>query len=339
MDRTWPEEALTFAATVRDALDRAGGVDLARRAEASPATRAATVRPLLDGLGLTGLNPLTGAIEAMAAALAVRAAGAVVCPWPLAPTMAGAATGGVADALYLTASGLGRAEHLDLVTSPVRLDLRTGTATALQARGPLEPMPLDPFGVSCAAGSTLACDTNLDAAVGVHMVMTGFWVLGALDAVTRMAISYARERRQFGRLIGDFGAIQWRLVDIRVARDGLAELAACTLWMLSERRVRRGDLLALRLATLDAAGTALTQAHQVFASIGLCEEHDLAVIDRHLQPALRRPSDLTATAALLGDVIGREGFDGLFPIEPPRLAMSAAENEGTNASAHLKAVR
>jgi hypothetical protein len=48
--------------------------------------------------------------------------------------------------------------------------------------------------------------------------------------------------------------------------------------------------------------------------MGLCEEHDLAVIDRHLQPVLRRPVGRLGTTTLLAEHVRRDGFDALFPV-------------------------
>jgi acyl-CoA dehydrogenase len=48
--------------------------------------------------------------------------------------------------------------------------------------------------------------------------------------------------------------------------------------------------------------------------MGLCEEHDLAVIDRHLQCVLHRPTGRIASTELLAQAISREGFDSIYPV-------------------------
>ena len=48
--------------------------------------------------------------------------------------------------------------------------------------------------------------------------------------------------------------------------------------------------------------------------MGLCEKHDLAVIDRHLQPVLRPPVGCLVTTAMLSEQVLRDGFDALFPV-------------------------
>lgn len=64
--------------------------------------------------------------------------------------------------------------------------------------------------------------------------------------------------------------------------------------------------------------------HQIFGSIGLCEEHDLVVIDRHLQSTLRRPLGTAQTASALAEAVAAEGFELLYPVAPLRTKERAA---------------
>jgi acyl-CoA dehydrogenase len=174
-------------------------------------------------------------------------------------------------------------------------------------------MPLDPFGAPCRVGPEVPCPT--DALTG-HVVLSAFWVLGALETAVSLAAAYSVERAQFGRPISSFGAIQWRLADLSGARSMLSELAAFTLSKLIDGTVTVADAWALRLTMLESAESILANAHQILGAIGLCEEHDVAVIDRHLQPVLRRPLGRLATNAALAERVGSEGFDLLYPVEP-----------------------
>jgi acyl-CoA dehydrogenase len=312
MNRAWPKEALDFEAVVADAFGALGGVDAARHAELAPEVRQAKVAPLLAGLGIAELD-VGDPLEAAVAARVVRAAGSVVFPWPLVQVLAvPPAMRDLVDAVYLGDTDVSRLEHLDLVRAPAVLSLRAGTASRVQASGPIERMPLDPFGVPTELSDTLNADLRSTGLA--HLLLTGFWILGALSRIVDLSVGYAATRKQFDRRIADFGAIQWRLADSAVARDGLEELATYTLWLAATGQARVADHLALRLAALEAARAILTHAHQIFASIGLCEEHDLAVMDRHLQASIRRPFGEAATAQLLADRIGNDGFDGLFVI-------------------------
>lgn len=310
MNRTPPAEALDFASATRDAFARLGGVDLARRAELDPGVRTRELEPALRALGLLDLAPVTGSVETIAAAFAVREAGAVVCPWPLVATVACDVDG--ADAVFPVAGAPRRLEHLDLVRAPVAVDAGGGILD-VHATGALRPAPLDPFGVRC---EVTARSERGGAHGRLALLLTSFWVLGALGAVTRLTTAYSRERRQFGRPIGDFGAIRWRLADMAVARTGLEELATYTLWRHVSGRLSGADVLALRLFALEAANDILLHGQQVFAAIGLCDEHDLSIISRHLQVALRRPGGVAVTGERLAAALAQDGFDALFPVAP-----------------------
>jgi hypothetical protein len=317
MRRDWPQEAVAYQESVAKALRGLGGVDVARAAEADPGRRRALVAPVLDQLDLRTLDPWGEEGESAAAVLGVKAAGAVVLPWPLVHELA--LTPDLRrelDGVYLRAGAARRLDHADLFERAVALDLLRGEAAPVSA-GPLEPAPLDPFAAGVVLGTTGAgVETHLDGprAVSMHLLLDAFWVLGALDTAVGLAVSHARERHQFGRPIGKFGEIRWRIADIAVALDGLEELALHAWWLVRQAAARPADLLALRVQMLESANIVLSNAHQVLGAMGLCEEHDLTVIDRHLQSVLHRPAGLIASTDLLARSIAREGFDGIYPV-------------------------
>lgn len=322
MDRSPPREALEFAAATREALARLGGVDLARRAESDPGLRRSLLRPALERLGLLTLAPLTGETETIAAALAVREAGAVACPWPLVATLA-APEGW--SALYLVEGSPRRLEHLDLVNRALAAGI-DGVTWAVRATGPIEAAPLDPFGVRCSVERLAAPASTPD--VMLYLILSAFWTLGALGTVVKQAAGYARQRRQFGGPIGRFGAVRWRLADLALAHTGLEELAAYTLWKHFSGEATTTDALALRVIMLEAAAQVLDHGHQVFAAIGLCDEHDLSILDRHMQATLRRSGGLAHTTASLARGLGEDGFDALFAIAPGDLADPVLARDG-----------
>ena len=171
--------------------------------------------------------------------------------------------------------------------------------------------PLDPFGVRCQLGA----DTfELATVVDAHVILAAFWTVGALGSARDLAAAHARDRHQFGRRIADFGAVQWHLSDIALAHDGLWELASFSLARLIDQTLTATDTLALQFLMLDSAQKVFTHAHQVLAAIGLCDEHDLTVLERHAQPLLRRPCGITRTLGMLADEVARSGFDNLYPI-------------------------
>ena len=243
----------------------------------------------------------------------MRAAGAVVCPWPLVHQLAvpGALRGEI-DAIYLRDGDISRAEHLDIAGRALALDIVTDDVYEVWPASEIRAAPLDPFGVPCETRPTAGQDVNN--ALGTYTVLAAFWVVGALSNAKGLAAAHARDRRQFGRRIADFGEVQWHLSDIAVAHDSLLELACFSLGRMIDDRLTLADALALQLTMGESARSLMSHAHQVLAAIGLCEEHDLTVLNRHLQPMIRRPCGVNRIVGMLADEIARSGFDNLYPV-------------------------
>ncbi len=130
----------------------------------------------------------------------------------------------------------------------------------------------------------------------------------ALEKICEMSIAHARERRQFGRPIGSFQAVQAHLVtiaqqtalvgvavDAAVARQGAFEIAAATLMAAS------------------AAITAARAAHQVHGARGVTRVHPLGVQTRRLWSWRCEWGSEREWAERLGAPAARAGADRLYP--------------------------
>ncbi|SNS13523.1 acyl-CoA dehydrogenase family protein [Actinomadura mexicana] len=316
MKREWAPAALALRDAVRAVLADRGGVEIARSAEERPRVRGDDLRPALESVGVLDLDPLGDAEESEAAMLAVRACGAVVAPWPVARALTVPVKWRARwQALYVVDGPVSHLEHADLFENagavPLGGDPLPRAASPTGSRG---RAPLDPFGVPVEIRGPVGAAALPDRALLMSFVLDGFWMAGALETVALQAAGYAGTRRQFGKPIGRFGEIRWRLADIAVATDGLDELATYTWFQVHRGRATLADAFALRLGMLEAADSVLRHAHQVFGAIGLCEEHDLTLLDRHLTPALLRPASLSRTRALLLEAVNRHGFRGTFDV-------------------------
>ena len=124
---------------------------------------------------------------------------------------------------------------------------------------------------------------------------------------------YATERVQFGSPIASYQAVAFPLADACAELQALYELALDSLRSVYERPARaRVDALALRWAALDIVRRVLRIAHQVMGAVGMCDEHDLAIITLALQARLRLPYDLDASMNALGQAVEPGGFDSIF---------------------------
>jgi acyl-CoA dehydrogenase len=131
---------------------------------------------------------------------------------------------------------------------------------------------------------------------------------GALDRVYEIAVGYASERRQFGRPIGSFQAVQQHLVTI-AQQAALAGVAAdATARRPGSFEIAAGKLLANRAALI--AGRA---AHQVLGARGTTREHPLGALTCRLWAWRSEYGDEHRMSTELGAALARAGADSLYP--------------------------
>ncbi|UHC20109.1 acyl-CoA/acyl-ACP dehydrogenase (plasmid) [Methylobacterium currus] len=141
---------------------------------------------------------------------------------------------------------------------------------------------------------------------------------GALGAVSAMTAGYARERRQFGRAIGQFQAVQQNLAVLAgqaasaAAAAGLAAEAVAA-WAAAPGPGLLPAVAAAKVRTGEAAGQGTAIAHQIHGAIGFTAEHRL-----HLYTGrLRAWRDAFGREAEWAQALGRHlvaaGPDGLWP--------------------------
>ncbi|MGW0248221.1 acyl-CoA dehydrogenase family protein [Nocardia goodfellowii] len=101
-------------------------------------------------------------------------------------------------------------------------------------------------------------------------------LLGAGRALLHQATEYAKQRKQFGKPIGEFQAVKQKLADVLIALD-LAEplLYRAALTMGEPTRAR--DVSAAVITCGDAAYGAARAALQVHGAIGYTAEYDLSL--------------------------------------------------------------
>ena len=324
MNLTLPEEAVEFAAAARAAFAGLGGVDAARRAEAEPDRRRKEVAPVLAGLGVPGLEPTADEVSLAAAAELCREAGRVALPYPLAAVLAGEAERPLA--VIGSGSEGWRADHADLFEDWDVADLAGGAGTAqpgqtLHTRlGPFVGDLSGPWttpaaaGGAPAAGVAPAADAAAARRAALQLTLTAWTILGALEAAVESAVAHVSGRIQFGQALSEFQAVQFQLADAAVAVEGLRESARFTLWRHARHSDQAAtDALALRLQAVDSARAVLRTTQQLHGASGLCDEYDISIHVRHLQPALRLPFGAERNAEALFESVSEHGFASLFP--------------------------
>jgi alkylation response protein AidB-like acyl-CoA dehydrogenase len=101
---------------------------------------------------------------------------------------------------------------------------------------------------------------------------------GALD----MAVRYAKDRKQFGKPIAEFQAIQWMLADSKTELDAAALLTQRAAWLADNGRSHTTEASMAKLFASEAATRACNRSLQVHGGYGYTREFD---VERHLRDA------------------------------------------------------
>lgn len=326
MNPTLPAEATDLAAAARQAFGALGGVDLARRAETDPSLRGTEVAPVLEQLGIGDLDPRSDPIALAAAAALCEEAGRVALPYPVAGVLV---RDGVGRPTAVVPDDRVRVDHGDLFDEwrVSTLDGRggvagPGAAARLGTRlGPfvtdldLDPTPPPELVAEVGAIRPVLQHVGVVGRGDLLLVLTlqAWTVLGTVDRAVEVTVEHVNGRVQFGKPISSFQAVQFQLADAAVAVAGLRELAGFTLWRLrSDPDHARPDVLALRLHALEVARAVLRTCQQLHGAAGVCDEYDVSVLTRMVQPALRLPFGVDRTVSELASAIAADGFEGLF---------------------------
>jgi hypothetical protein len=304
MDPVLPSHIEQLAATARRAFADAGGVDLARAAEADLAARS-RARDALDALGALDLDALADVDQALAAFVVCREAGRVALPYPVEAVMCRVE----GEPVVLVDPVDPLVDHADLLDSMLTIDL-AGTAMFATPAGPPLGARLAPFACPVELGATATAD---GAAAVMAWLLTSTTILGYVEAAVDLAAAHVRERHQFGQRIADFQAVQFQVADAVVAAGGLAELALYTIWRATELGGDAlTDALTLRVHAADVARSVLRTAQQLHGASGVAEEYDISVLCRRVQTSLRSPASSERIVEFLIGAIREGGFASLY---------------------------
>lgn len=101
---------------------------------------------------------------------------------------------------------------------------------------------------------------------------TAAQLVGAAEALLRDTVEYAKQRSQFGRVIGSYQAIKHKLADVHIAIELARPLLYGAALTLDAR-----DVSAAKAAASEAGLLAARSALQTHGAIGFTQEHDLSL--------------------------------------------------------------
>jgi len=248
----------------------------------------------LDQAGLEVPNgPLT-----FAAADMTTSGGATVCRGPL---------NAVPFAAYCA--------HV-VALAPAESGLHVALFAKEKSAEPLATIARDPVAhltVTSAAIADAIAPLPADAAMLFGALMRSAGIAGALQAVLSQAVEYAGDRKQFGRPIAKFQAIQHQLAELatHTARVGVAVDAAGRA-VADDAHAAAFDIAVAKVLAADAARTGASIAHQTHGAIGFTYEHGLHFWTRRLWSWAPDYGGATHWARMLGEQAIAAGGHGLW---------------------------
>ena len=138
---------------------------------------------------------------------------------------------------------------------------------------------------------------------------------GAMERALDTAVTYAGERKQFGRQIGKFQAVQQQLAVMagQVAAAGAAADAGVEALTLDDP-AKQEFLIAIAKTRVGEAATLASEiAHQVHGAIGFTKEYSLQLSTRRLWSWRDEFGGEMEWAAKVGGFVCARGADALWP--------------------------
>jgi alkylation response protein AidB-like acyl-CoA dehydrogenase len=121
-----------------------------------------------------------------------------------------------------------------------------------------------------ATGEAWQADTKRAYEFGA--LATAAQLVGAAEALLDATVDYAKQRTQFGRVIGSYQAIKHKLADVHIAIELARPLVYGAALSLEPR-----DVSAAKVAAGEAGLLAARTALQTHGAIGFTQEHDLSL--------------------------------------------------------------
>jgi len=106
--------------------------------------------------------------------------------------------------------------------------------------------------------------------------------IGIGRSVLEEAVAYAKTREQFGKPIGTFQAIQWKLADMATELDAAELLTLRAAWLEDHKKPYEKAAAMAKMYASDAAMRASVEGVQVLGGYGYCKDYPM---ERHMRDA------------------------------------------------------
>lgn len=106
------------------------------------------------------------------------------------------------------------------------------------------------------------------------------FIMGMLERVLVMTVEHAKQREQFGKLIGGFQVIQHQFADMVTDVDKVKFLTYQAAWRLDEQLEAAKEIAMAKAVASDACRKVCLLGIKIHGGIGITEEHDMQLYFR-----------------------------------------------------------
>jgi acyl-CoA dehydrogenase len=136
---------------------------------------------------------------------------------------------------------------------------------------------------------------------------------GALERMEEITLEYTAARRQFGKPVGTFQAVQAHLVH-GAQESVIVSVALAAAVRAAASGPARFEIAAAKLLADRAASEATRHAHQAHGAMGMTREYPLHHFSRRLWAWRSEYGDERTLSRALGDTVVGAGPDLLYPL-------------------------
>jgi alkylation response protein AidB-like acyl-CoA dehydrogenase len=130
-------------------------------------------------------------------------------------------------------------------------------------------------------------------------------IVGAGERVLELAVGYANDRRQFGRQIGQYQAVQYLCTDIAIDLHLGTLFLRQAAWQIDQGMDATRAVAMAKAQASVAAAHMVRQAHEVFAGAGFMLETDLQLYTRRAKHWELDLGDAPYHRAAIGSLLAR----------------------------------
>jgi len=148
----------------------------------------------------------------------------------------------------------------------------------------------------------------------VYSLGRSWALIGAAGSVLRLGVAYAQARKQFGRAIGTFQAVQQELAQLAGAVEQATAMCQEAAALSAQGRPMGLAALAAQICAKETAATAVRVGHQIHGAMGITAEYELQRFTLRLMAGREHYGSEVSAMSLLGASVLHEFSDDVWSV-------------------------